>query len=75
MNNEQILEIAIQKAIDGGWLPYFAEFDKNMHKDNIVIRFSEGAARYAYYLVNDPLPAEVWVAVRYDVFIEEESDG
>lgn len=31
--------------------------------------------RYAYYIINDPLPAELWIAVRYDVFIEEESDG
>lgn len=32
------LEYLIQKAIDGEWLPYFAVFDSNMNKDNIIVR-------------------------------------
>lgn len=36
MNNQQILEKAIRKAIDGGWLPYFAEFDNFLNKDTLV---------------------------------------
>lgn len=43
MTSQLILEKAIQKAIESGWLPYFANFDSNMTKDNIVIRYPKGA--------------------------------
>lgn len=41
--NQQILTKAIQKAVDGGWMPYFASLDPSMRKDNIIIRYHEGA--------------------------------
>lgn len=44
MNNKGILEKAIAKAIEGGWLPYFATFDPNMTKDKIVIGYTEGSS-------------------------------
>lgn len=43
MTNQQILEKAITKAIDGGWLPYFAGFDKQMNAKTIRFIISEGA--------------------------------
>lgn len=44
MNNQQKLEAIIAKAIEGGWLPYFAAFDSNLRKDNIIIRYPEGVS-------------------------------
>lgn len=44
MTNQQILEKAMQKAIDGGWLPYFSSFDKEMAKDTLRFTTQEGAS-------------------------------
>ncbi len=43
MTNQEILTKAIRKAIDGGWLPYFAHFDNKMTKDTILFRLYEGS--------------------------------
>lgn len=40
MSDKDILQRAIQKAIDGGWLPYFSKFAP-MTKRNIITRINE----------------------------------
>lgn len=44
MTNQEILTKVILKTISNGWLPYFASFNKNMRKSNIIIRFPEGSS-------------------------------
>lgn len=48
MTRQEILEKAIRKAVEQGWLPYFAGFDKHMsakairyiiHEDSSDVRF------------------------------------
>lgn len=49
MTNQQILERAITQAIDGGWLPYFSQFDPTMTKENIGFIVQEGVSDVRFH--------------------------
>jgi len=59
MTNQQILQKAVQKAIDGGWKPWIVPLDKDMPTPQWAVRIME-MANWAEIIFNHEFAKALW---------------